>query len=163
MKIKSLQDLLVHELRDLYDAEHRILKALPKMARATSHAELRGAFEQHLEQTRQQVSRLEQAFEKLGESARKKKCLGVEGLVEEAAELMGENIEPDVLDAGLIAAAQKVEHYEVAGYGSARTWAQQLGLHEVASLLEQTLDEEKETDRKLTQLAELLDNLEARA
>src|SRR5947207_1436463 len=125
MKLKTLQDLLVAQLKDLFSAENQLVKALPKMARASTHPQLRAGFEEHLEQTRHQVERLETIFEQLGVSPKGKKCAAMEGLIEEGKELMGE-AEPAVLDAGLIAAAQKVEHYEIASYGSARTWAEQL-------------------------------------
>ena len=161
MKIKSMKDLLLDELHDLYGAENQILEALPKMIKAASNEQLRSAFETHLEQTKNQVTRLEQAFEKLGASAKKKTCEGIKGIAEECEDLIDAEPEAEILDAGLIAAGQKVEHYEMAGYGSVRTWAQQLGLHEVASLLQQTLEEEKATDRKLTQLAESMVNQEA--
>jgi ferritin-like metal-binding protein YciE len=154
MTMQTLQELFLDELRDLYDMENRIVKALPKMAKAAHCAELRSAFEEHLEQTRHLVERLEQIFEKLGARARGKKCYGIKGIIEEGEDLLDEEPEPDVLDAGLIAAAQKVEHYEIAGYGTVCTWAQQLGQHEALELLKQTLDEEKATDEKLTHLAE---------
>lgn len=161
MKMHTLEDLFVEQLRDMYDAEKRILKALPKMAKAASNEELRAGFEEHLSQTEGQVARLEEVFEHLGLKARAKKCVAIEGLIEEAKELMDLDAEPDVLDAGLIAAAQKVEHYEIASYGTLRTWAEHLGHQEIAELLQETLDEEKETDQKLTQLAESMVNVEA--
>lgn len=154
MKLKSLQDRLVEELKDLYSAEHQILKALPKMAKAANSEQLREGFEEHLRQTEKQVERLDQICEQLEVSPRGKACRALEGLVEEGKELMQEDVEPEVLDAGLICAAQKVEHYEMAGYGCARTWAEQLGLSEVARLLQETFEEEKETDEKLTKLAQ---------
>ncbi len=153
MKMKSLNDLLVDQLKDLYSAEKHLVKALPKMAKAASNPELSAGFEEHLEQTREHVRRIEEICVQLEVSPRGKKCMAMEGLVEEGKELLEEDAEPEVLDAGLIAAAQKVEHYEIASYGSARTWAQQLGLDQVVRLLQETLDEEKETDEKLTQLA----------
>src|SRR5262249_52536334 len=149
MKLQSLQDLLMNELRDLYHAENQILKALPKMAKAASSEELRHAFEEHLEQTQGHVDRLEQVFDRLGTKAKGKKCEAVQGIIEEGKELMGEDVEEPVLDAGLICAAQKVEHYEMAGYGCARTWAQQLGHNDIADLLQKTLDEEGQADHKL--------------
>jgi ferritin-like metal-binding protein YciE len=161
MKIDSLQKLYVEELKDLYSAEKQLLKALPKMAKAASSPELQSAFREHLEQTKGQVERLERIFEALDKSPKGKKCKAMEGLVEEGAELMGEDADPDVLDAGLIAAAQKVEHYEIAGYGTVRTYAQLLGEAAAADLLQQTLDEEGQTDKKLTELAEGLINLQA--
>ena len=163
MKIKSLQELLLEELKDLYDAEHRILKALPKMAQAATNAQLKQGFEFHRTQTEQHVARLEKAFEHLDASAKKKTCEAIKGIIEEGEDLMGTKMEPEVADAALIGAAQKVEHYEIASYGTVRSWAQQLGQAEVASLLEQTLEEEKQTDQKLTQLAESMVNQEARA
>ena len=160
MELASLQELFVNELKDLYSAENLIIKALPKMAKAASSEELRSAFEEHFEQTRGHVQRLEQIFERLDESPKGKKCKGMEGLIEEGKELLEEDASPEVLDAGLICAAQKVEHYEMAGYGCVRTFAQLLGDDEAANLLQQTLNEEGETDKKLTQLAEQI-NVEA--
>ena len=154
MKGTNLQDLLVEELKDLYSAEQQMVKALPKMAKAASADELRGAFEEHLEQTKGHVERLEQAFELLGLPAKAKKCAAMEGLIEEGKELIEQGLPENVLDAGLIGAAQKVEHYEIAAYGTARTHAELLDLSDVADLLEQTLDEEKQTDEKLTELSE---------
>jgi ferritin-like metal-binding protein YciE len=161
VKLDSLQKLYVEELRDLYSAENQILKALPKMAKAASSPELQAAFQQHLEVTKGQVQRLEQIFETLGKSPKGKKCKAMEGLVEEGQELMSADAEPEVLDAGLIAAAQRVEHYEIAGYGTVRTYAQLLGDQEAADLLQQTLDEEAQTDEALSQLAESLINIQA--
>jgi len=161
MKLKTLKDLYVEELRDLYSAENQIIKALPKMAKAASSPELKAAFEQHLEQTRGQVDRLEQIFKTLGEKPTGKTCRAMEGLVEEGEELIKEKPDASVLDAGLISAAQRVEHYEIAGYGSVRTYAQTLGETDAAQLLQQTLDEEGQTDKKLTQLAESLINVQA--
>jgi ferritin-like metal-binding protein YciE len=163
MKLDTLHDLYVKELQDLYDAERQIVKALPKMAKAASSSELQSAFEEHLEQTKGHVERLERIFDMLDVSAKGKKCKGLSGIVEEGEELISKrkDINPDVLDAGLIAAAQRVEHYEIAGYGTVRTYADMLGHKEAAELLQQTLDEEKETDQKLTQLAEGMINIEA--
>ena len=161
MEMDHLQDLLLHDLRDLYNAENQLLKALPRMAKAASSPELRKAFEVHAKETKVQVTRLEKVFKALGEKARGKKCHAMEGLIEEGKELMAEDVEPEVLDAGLIGAAQKVEHYEIASYGTARTYAQLLGNEEAARLLQETLDEEGETDKKLTALAESLINVEA--
>lgn len=161
MAVQSLENLLIDQLRDLLSAEKQITKALPKMAKATSTEELRAAFEEHLAQTQGQIDRLEQAFEILGHSARAKKCVAMEGLIEEGKEHLEEEMEPSVMDAALIASAQKVEHYEIASYGSARTWAEEIGQPEVAKLLQATLDEEAETDRKLTKLAESLINQKA--
>jgi len=154
VKINSLHDLYVDQLRDLYDAENQLVKALPKMAEASASDELREGFEEHLEQTRGHVQRLEQIFERLGEKPKGKKCKGIEGLVKEGSETLDEDMQEDTKDAGIIAAAQRVEHYEIAAYGTVRTYADLLGLDDDARLLEQTLEEEKETDQKLTQLAE---------
>jgi ferritin-like metal-binding protein YciE len=150
----SLRELYIDELRDLYNAETQLTKSLPKMAKASANTELRQAFEEHLRQTSEQVSRLEQIFDMLGEKPTGKKCLGMEGLVKEGAETMREDYEGAVMDASIIGAAQRVEHYEIAGYGTAKEFAQILGEQEHVSLLEQTLAEEKQTDQKLTQLAE---------
>src|SRR5215207_11518490 len=161
VQMKSLRELYVEELKDLYSAENQILKALPRMMRAASERDLQRAFSQHEKQTQRQVKRLERIFKQLGESPRGKKCKGMEGLLEEGKELIQERPEPEVLDAGLIAAAQRVEHYEIAGYGTVRTYARQLGEEEQATLLQQTLDEEGETDKLLTSLAESSINIEA--
>ena len=150
----AMRELYVAELRDLYNAETQLTKALPKMAKAASSPELRQAFEEHLRQTSEQVSRLEQIFEMLDEKPTGKKCLGMEGLVKEGAETMKEDYEGHVMDAAIIGAAQRVEHYEIAGYGTVREFAELLGEDDHVSLLEETLEEEKETDEKLTQLAE---------
>jgi ferritin-like metal-binding protein YciE len=150
----AMRELYIAELRDLYNAETQLTKALPKMAKAASSPELRQAFEEHLRQTSEQVSRLEQIFEMLDEKPTGKKCLGMEGLVKEGAETMKEDYEGHVMDAAIIGAAQRVEHYEIAGYGTVREFAELLGEDEHVSLLEETLEEEKETDEKLTQLAE---------
>ncbi len=160
MEMESLRELFVEQLKDLYSAENQIIKALPKMMKAADSEELKSAFEDHLEVTKKQVERLDQIFEELDESPRGKKCVGMQGLLEEGKELMGEDAEPEVMDAGLIASAQHVEHYEIAGYGCVRTYAQLLGLKNAAKLLQQTLDEEKETDELLNQLAENI-NVEA--
>jgi ferritin-like metal-binding protein YciE len=161
MKLDSLQDLLVEQLKDLYSAENQIIQALPKMAKAAESTELRDGFEEHLEQTRKHVQRLEQICEQLGVKPKGKKCRATEGLIEEGKELMGEDADPAVMDAGLIAAAQKVEHYEMASYGCARTWAEQLGLKDAAAMLHKTFEEEKATDQKLTELAKQRINQEA--
>jgi ferritin-like metal-binding protein YciE len=158
---ESLQDLLVEELKDLFDAEKQITRALPKMAKKASSEELRAAFEEHLEVTEQQLERLTSVFEQLDLPARGKKCEGMQGLIEEAQSHMKELDRGPVLDAALIGAAQKVEHYEMAAYGTARTFASRLGHSEVASALEETLAEEKEADQKLTQIAEHMVNPEA--
>jgi len=159
--MKTLQDLLVDQLKDLYSAETQLVKALPKMAKVASSDELRAGFETHLGETEGQVERLEQIAERMEISLRGKKCAAMEGLVEEAKELISEKPDENVLDAGLIAAAQKVEHYDIASYGCARTWAQQLGLEDVAELLEETLEEEKATDQKLNDLAMSMVNQQA--
>lgn len=159
--MNPLEELLVDELKDLYSAENQIIKALPRMAKAATSPELRRAFERHLEETRRQVERLDQIGEELEMKMTGKKCKGMEGLIAEGKELLEEDLEPDALDAGLIGAAQKVEHYEIAAYGTARTHAEMLGFRKVAKLLQQTLNEEGATDKKLTQLAENVINYEA--
>ena len=156
-----LEELLIDELKDLYSAENQIIKALPKMAKATSSPELRRAFERHLEETRNHVERLDQIGEELESKMTGKKCHGMEGLIEEGKEIMSEDLEDNALDAGLIGAAQKVEHYEIAAYGTARAHAERLGYTKIARLLQQTLNEEAATDKKLTQLAESIINVEA--
>jgi len=153
MKLDSLETLYVEELRDLYNAEQQILKALPKMAKAASSPNLQKGFEDHLQQTKGQVERLDQIFADLGKSPKGKKCEAMKGLLKEGAELLEADAQPSVLDAALIAAAQRVEHYEIAGYGCVRTYAKLLGHVEATKLLQQTLDEEKRTDVKLTELA----------
>lgn len=163
MKLDSLRKLYIDELRDLYSAENQLLKALPKMAKAASAPELQQAFQKHLQETKGQVERLEKIFESLGKSAKGKTCKAMKGLVEEGAELLKEDAQPEIRDAGLIAAAQRVEHYEIAGYGTVRTYARLLKEREAARLLQETLDEEGQTDKKLTQLAESLINLDALA
>ena len=154
MAQRSLRGLYIDELRDLYNAETQLTRALPKMAKASSNDELREAFEEHLRQTSEHVSRLEQIFDTLEEKPTGKKCLGMEGLVKEGAETMREEYGTAVMDAAIIGAAQRVEHYEIAGYGTVRDIAKLLGEEEHVSLLEQTLREEKETNQKLTELAE---------
>jgi ferritin-like metal-binding protein YciE len=153
MPVKSVQDLLVNELRDLYDAEKQLVKALPKMAKASSSEQLRQAFQEHLEETKHQVERLEEAFHRLDVAARGKRCEAMKGLIDEASEIMEEIKTPQVLDAALIAGAQKVEHYEIAAYGSVRTLAEACRHQEVAQLMDETLEEEKEADQKLNQIA----------
>jgi len=160
-KLASLRDLYIHELRDLYNAENQLTKALPKMAKATTSPELKAAFETHLKETEGQIERLEAIFEELGKSPKGKTCAAMKGLVEEGSEMMGEDAEPTVMDAGLIAAAQRIEHYEIAGYGTARTFAKLLGETKAAKLLQQTLDEEGKTDKLLSELAESIINVEA--
>jgi ferritin-like metal-binding protein YciE len=161
VELNSLQALYVDELKDLYSAEKQLLKALPKMAKAASDEQLAANFLEHARVTERQVQRLERIFADLDQSPRGKKCVGMEGLIEEAQELISEKPEPEVLDAGLISKAQHVEHYEIAGYGTVRTYAEQLGLTKHAELLQQTLDEEGEADKRLTALAESSINLEA--
>jgi ferritin-like metal-binding protein YciE len=161
MKLESLRDLLVEQLQDLYDAEHRITKALPKMAKAATSAELKAAFQKHLTETEGQVRRLERVFEALGEKAKKKTCKAMQGLIEEGEETIKEEAEPEVRDAALIAAAQRVEHYEMAGYGTVRAYAQLLKETAIVKLLEQTYAEEKATDESLSELAERAINVEA--
>jgi ferritin-like metal-binding protein YciE len=153
-KLNSLDDLLVHELQDIYNAEGQILKALPKMIKAASHPELQSAFEEHLEQTEGQVERLDQVFKLLGVPAKGRKCEGMAGLIEEGKKIMEEDAEPPVMDAALIAAAQKVEHYEIASYGCLITYADLLGERDASRLLKQNLSEEEATDKALSQLAE---------
>lgn len=161
MEMETLRDLYVDGIKDLWSAEKQILKALPRMARAATHPQLKRAFLKHEKQTRTQVTRLERICKELGESPRGKKCVGMEGLLEEGAELIKEKPEKDVLDAGLISAAQHVEHYEMAGYGTCRTWARTLGYEKQAALLQTTLDEEQQTDLDLTTLAVSSINLDA--
>lgn len=155
-KISTAKDLLVEELKDLYSAESQLLKALPKMAKAAESEELKDAFTTHLKQTEGQVKRLEKVMKQLDESPKGKKCKAMEGLIEEAKEVLEEDYEPALRDLALIVAAQKVEHYEIAGYGSARTLAELLEEDDVAELLQETLDEEGETDKLLTQIAQTL-------
>ena len=156
-----LEELLVDELKDIYSAESQIVRALPKMARAASSPDLKRAFERHLEETRRQVERLDQIGNTLDVKLTGKKCKGMEGLIEEGKEIMEEDFDENAIDAGLIGAAQKVEHYEIAAYGTARTHATLLGYNKIARLLQQTLNEEGATDKKLTQLAESIINVEA--
>ena len=160
--LTSLRELLVDELRDLHNAENQLVKALPRMAKAASHEELKEGFQEHLEQTRDHVDRLERCFKLLGEKARGKTCHAMKGLVEEGKEAIEEDAPDAIRDAKLIGAAQRVEHYEIAAYGTARAFAQTLGETKVADLLQETLDEEGETDKKLTALAETI-NEEAHA
>jgi len=163
MSIQSMEDLFEDQLRDLYHAEKQLVRALPKMAKNSTSSDLRTAFEEHLRQTEEHVSRLERVFEMIGSKARAKKCEAMEGLVEEGKELIDADPEGEVLDAGLICAAQKVEHYEIAAYGTLITWARQLGNHDCADILKHTLDEEKAADEKLTNLAESHINQQAAA
>jgi ferritin-like metal-binding protein YciE len=160
METNRLKHLYVEELKDLYSAENQMVKALPKMIKAATSEDLRAGFEEHLEQTKGHVSRLEEIFKALGESPKGKKCKGMEGLIKEGGEMIEEDPAPEELDAGLISAAQRVEHYEIAGYGCVSTYAKLLGEDDAVSLLRETLEEEKKTDAKLTELAESI-NLEA--
>lgn len=153
MKLQSLTDLYIHQLKDLYSAEKQLIKALPKMAKAATNEQLRAGFEQHLEETKEHANRLQRLLESHNQSTRGPKCKAMEGLIEEGAELIEEEADPEVLDAGLICAAQKVEHYEIAGYGSVRAFAKLIGDKEGMKILQQTLDEEGATDQKLSDLA----------
>jgi ferritin-like metal-binding protein YciE len=159
MKHKALKELFVDELKDLYSAENQLIKTLPKMAKAATSDDLRAGFEHHWEQTKEHARRIEEICNELGEKPTGKKCAGMEGLIEEGKEMMNE-FEDDVLDAAMISAAQRVEHYEIAAYGTVRTYAELLGHDRAVELLEQTLEEEKETDQKLTELAGTI-NVEA--
>jgi ferritin-like metal-binding protein YciE len=161
MELETLKDLYIHELKDLHSAEKQLTKALPKMAKAARNEELAAGFKEHLAQTEEHVARLEKILESHDQSLRGPKCKGMEGLIEEGQEMIEEEAEDDVRDAGLISAAQRVEHYEIAGYGCARTYAEELGDDKGASLLAQTLEEEKETDQKLTKLAKSVVNIRA--
>jgi ferritin-like metal-binding protein YciE len=158
MPQKGLKELYIDELKDLYSAENQLVKALPKMAKAATSTKLRQGFEEHLEQTKGHVQRLEQIFESVDESPKGKKCTGMEGLIEEGSEITEEDFEGPVLDAGLIGAAQRVEHYEIAAYGTARAFAEELGESKHVSLLEATLSEEEATDEKLTELSQEINN-----
>jgi ferritin-like metal-binding protein YciE len=160
-EFNSLDELLVEQLEDLYDAEKRLTEALPKMADAANSSELKQAFQSHLRETEQQVIRLEQVFQQLGREAETKTCQAMKGLISEGDEMIKATGDPDVKDAALISAAQKVEHYEIASYGTARTFAEQLGYSEAARLLQTTLDEEADADKKLTAIAEQSVNLQA--
>src|SRR3954470_4077127 len=162
MELETLKDLYVHELKDLYSAENQLIKALPKMAKAATNRQLSAAFRQHLEQTRRHAKRLEQVLKRHGESTRAPKCEGMEGLIAEGDKMAKEDAENEVRDSGRIAAAQRVEHYEIAGYGCARTYAQLLGDKKGARLLESTLQDEGNTDKKLTKLARSVINLKAK-
>src|SRR5436189_2921757 len=162
MELETLYDLYLHELRDLYSAEQQLIKALPKMSKAATNRQLSAGFNQHLQQTKEHARRLEQIFERLEESSRGPKCEGMEGLIAEGDEIAKEDAEDEVRDAGLIAAAQRVEHYEIAGYGCARTYAELLGDKKGAKYLDTTLREEAATDKKLTRLAKSVINLRAK-
>jgi ferritin-like metal-binding protein YciE len=161
MKIDSLKTLLEEELKDIYSAEKQLLKALPKMAKKATSEDLKSALEEHIDVTQGQVERLEEVFETLGKPAKAKTCKAMQGLLEEATEIMEEDATDAVMDAGIIAAAQKVEHYEIASYGTVRTWARIVGEEQAAELLQETLDEEGEADKRLTELAESFVNQEA--
>ena len=161
LKLDSLRDLMVEELRDLYSAETQLLDALPKMAEAASSNQLKSAFSDHLEETRQHVSRLERIFQQIGEKSSGETCEAMKGLIKEGEILVKAQGEPDVRDAGLIGAAQRVEHYEIAGYGTARSLARRLGESQMAETLQQTLNEEAEADKKLTSIAESQVNVAA--
>jgi ferritin-like metal-binding protein YciE len=161
MQMENLQDLLKEELKDVLHAENQILKALPKMIKAASNEQLQDAMGQHLEETKEHVNRVEQVMEMLGMSIKGKTCKAMQGIIEEGKEVMGEDAEDDVMDAALIGAAQKVEHYEIATYGTLCTYADVLGLKDAKRLLGQNLEEEKQTDQKLSELAEAVINLEA--
>ena len=163
MNHNTLKDLYIHELKDIYSAEKQLIKALPKMAKAATNADLKAGFETHLEETKEHAVRLEKLLASHDESTRGPKCAAMEGLVKEGAELIEEEGDPEVLDAGLIMAAQKVEHYEIASYGTVRTFAKILGDDAGAKILQTTLDEEGATDKKLTKLATSVINVEAAA
>jgi len=154
MSVTNLEELFVHTLKDIYYAEKQIVGALPKMAKKASAAPLKKAFEMHLEQTKGQIDRLDKVFELCGQKAKGEKCPAIEGILKEGEELMGEIKDPETLDAAMISAAQAVEHYEISRYGTLVSWAELLDMDDAISLLEKTLDEEKETDAKLTELAE---------
>jgi ferritin-like metal-binding protein YciE len=162
-ELNSMQDLFVNQLEDLYDAEQRLTKALPKMAEAANSVQLRQAIQQHLIQTQGHVSRLENIFQQLGYEPKRETCEAMKGLIAEGAEMVNAKGDPDVKDAAIIAAAQRVEHYEISGYGTARTFARRLGLNQAANTLQQTLQEESAADEKLTQIAESTVNVQAAA
>jgi len=151
--MQSLDDLFLHELKDVYDAEHQVVKALPKMAKAATSSDLQKGFEEHLEQSKGHIERLKQAFDLLGRKPARETCAGMKGIIEEGQKVLEEEMSDDVRDAALIAAAQRVEHYEMAGYGTLRTYAHLLGHSDIAQLLQETLDEEEITDKKLSQIA----------
>jgi ferritin-like metal-binding protein YciE len=158
MKFNNLHELFLHEIIDLYDAEHQITKALPKMKKAANSADLQAGFQEHLEQTQEHIKRLEEVFKIVEKKPKRETCEAMKGLLKEGDEIIKENPDSEALDAALIAAAQRVEHYEMAGYGTVRTYAQLLGYHDAADLLQKTLDEEGETNKKLTALAEELNS-----
>lgn len=161
MNLDSLSKLYVHELKDLYSAEKQLVGALPKMIAAARNKDLKKALKEHLQATRRQIQRLEKVFARLDASPRGHKCVGMEGLIKEGSALLAEDAESDVLDAAIIAAAQRIEHYEMAGYGVARTYAEKLGDFTAADLLQETLEEEAQADRHLTRLAERTINIKA--
>lgn len=161
MELNTLHELYIDELKDLYSAENQILKAMPRMIEAATHTKLKQGFTKHERQTQQHVKRLEKICQSLGEKPTGKKCVGMEGVLKEGSELMNEKPDSEVLDAGLISAAQRVEHYEMAGYGTVRTWARLLGHEDHVELLQQTLDEERDTDEALSELAESSINIDA--
>ena len=163
MALNSMQDLVVYKLQAIYDAENQALQAYPQIMNAVSSSELKQGLQQHMEQTRQQVQRLDQIFQQLGTQAKGQPCASMQGLIQEGQQLIQQGGVPEVLDAAIIGAAQAMEHHEIAAYGTARTLAQQLGMQEAAQLLEQTLEEEKQTDALLTQLAEQSVNKKAKA
>jgi len=162
MRMDNLQQLFIKELRDLYDAENQITEALPKLIDAAHHPELKSALREHLQVTKQQISRLDQIFQRLNQKATGESCKGMKGVIKEGDEIVSSGGDPSTVDAGIISAAQRVEHYEMAGYGTVRTYAQLLGQQEMARLLQQTLDEEAEADEKLSQIARSV-NVEAKA
>lgn len=161
MKLGNLRDLYLQELKDIYSAESQVMKALPKMVKAASSPKLQDAFREHLEQTRNQISRLDQIFQGLGVPTRGRRCEAMEGIIKEGEEMMTIDAEPSVRDAALIASAQKVEHYEMASYGTVKAYAKMLGEDEAVDLLDETLSEEMKTDKMLTKLAEKAVNKEA--
>lgn len=161
MELETLKDLYFQELKDLYSAEKQILKALPKMVKAANNAQLKAGFEEHLAQTKEHATRLEKVLARHGQTTRGPKCKGMEGVLKEGEEMIEEKADEEVRDAGLISAAQRVEHYEIAGYGCARTYAEILGDKDCAKFLQQTLNEEAETDKKLTKLAKSTINVAA--
>ena len=161
MELNTLKDLYIHELKDLFSAEQQLVKALPKMAKAAANKELAAGFQQHLEQTKEHAQRLQQILSNHQQTTRGPKCKGMEGIVAEGAEMIAEEADEEVKDAGLIAAAQRVEHYEMAGYGTARSLANRLGEHQTAEILQETLNEEGEANKKLTSLAESQVNIAA--
>jgi ferritin-like metal-binding protein YciE len=161
MQLETLKDLYIHELKDLYSAENQLIRALPKMAKAAKNQQLAAGFQEHLQQTKEHAARIEKILSEHKQSTRGSKCRGMEGLIAEGAEMIEEEADPEVKDAGLISAAQRVEHYEIAGYGTARTYAEMLGDKEGATLLQRTLSEEEQTDQKLTHLAKSSINVAA--